>query len=162
MKNKFFFLGRELHKILRVNRPADLVYTWNYPKITQRTYMWSEIQKISKPAFTTQQVATLLNRSVETVSKYYKAGVIKPPVQVYNIETGVRSHKHKFYWHPEDVLDLHTVMCEPTPLRGTKYGRAGEKLPTRAEVTAMMYHGVVFYIPDKDGNFVPTWVAQQH
>jgi len=160
MKLKFFFLEDELHKVLKVNRPADLVYTWNYPKIAQVTYLWSQIQRIHKPAFTTAQVAEMLNRSVETVTKYYKSGIVKRPYQIYNIETGYRDRKrHKVYWHPDDVLDLHQVMCEPTPLRGTKYGRAGIALPTRAEVVAMMYHGTVFYVKDKDGEFRPTWVA---
>jgi len=161
VKLKVFFLGQELHKVLKVNRPADLVYSWNYPKKSQITYIWSDVLKTHKPAFTTAQVAKMLNRSVTTIMKYHQTGIVKSPYQVYNIETGIRDRaRHRMYWHPEEVLDLHQVLCEPTPLRGTKYGRAGEKLPTRAEVVAQMYHGVVFYVQDKDGQFVPTWRAQ--
>ncbi len=157
---RYFYYRGDLHKKMHINRGADVISAWNYPKGKLEKYSYTDVKKNGEKAFSTQEVATMMSRNYRTISNLLMSGEIRRPQKQYKIDE--HRNGHAFYWCEKDIMELHKYFT------GIHRGRprndgiiTPQKLPTAAELRAMIRQGTVLYIKDDDGNFVPTWDAEK-
>lgn len=157
----YFFHNGELHKALYINRPKDFMYAWSYPERKRVTFVYSHIKKTHGRAFTTLEVAKMVNRGRDVIENHILGGMIRRPAMAYTLDG--RYKPTKYMWQEKDVLDLHDFLVT------IHYGRPrndGEvtpyPTPTKSELRAMMTHDLVYYVENDKGEKVkvfkePVW-----
>lgn len=155
-RSRLFYLHGDLHRILIINRPSDLVTCWNYTKNETVGYNWSDVRKRMDKAFTTQQVADMIGRHRVVIEGYIIKGLIRAPQRTYTLNE--ERKPGKYMWCERDVYDLHDYLLTVHIGRPRKDGRVTPAaMPTKAELRAMMQHDTVMYMKSKSGEFVPVW-----
>lgn len=153
---KYFFLNGLLHKIIFISRPHDLVWAWSYEEKKRKQYSWSYVKDNYKMAFTTVQVAGMINRDRRTISNYFMDKKIPIPPHTYGLTEVGRTHA--YMWDEKRVLDLHEYLLSVSIGRPRKDGIPRIKpMPTRAELLAMMRQESITYVKNDEGEFTPAW-----
>lgn len=152
---RVFFLGGELHKRLFVDRGNDLVRCWNYPQDKVVTHSWANTRRLMQPAFSTGQVVKLLNRSRVSIEVAILEGNIRKPYRSYSLPN---KKPNKFFWQMHEIMEARDFFAN----RHIGYPRndgmiTAKAIPTRAELRAMMEHGITTYVRTSDGEFVPMY-----
>lgn len=142
-----FYLNGKLHKVLKVQRPKDLVECYIYSEQKRVLYAWSSFKRNRRPAFRRKQVSQLLDRHPVVITRYLEEGRIPRPEMSHELTTKAPGD---YYWSEEDILALHEYLVET----GKKH------VPTRAELIAMMRTEKVVYVKNTNGDFVPVWRAE--
>lgn len=154
---RYFFYHGDLCKRLNINRGADVVTCWNYPKHRMEKYVFSDVLRNGERAWSTAEVTKLINRQRWAIATAYEDGHIERPQNTYGIETG---EFFAYKWSEKDILALHEYFTTVHWGRPPKDGHITPKaLPTRSELRAMLHNGTVTYVKDENDNFVPTWQA---
>lgn len=155
----YFFLDGDLHKNLFVSRPRDIVIAWNYPKAKKATYHWSDVLKNHQPAFTTKQVAAMMNRNRLQIERAMIAGDIKRPQQTYGLDE--HRNPYQFMWREEDVMEVHDFFLGVHWGRPRKDGEIVPKaMPTKREIRAIIHDEAILYVKQGE-TFMPTWRAKE-
>lgn len=160
-KLRYLFLNGELMKVLFISRPRDEIELWSYPKHERAVYTYSTVRKNMEKAFTTLQVAKMVNRNKITLKRAIDSGDIERPQATYGLtEIG---KEHYFMWCEKDIMALHAVLLSRHAGGGVfGPGRNNPKnLPNAREIRAMIRHETILYAKTDDGKFVPTWQAEQ-
>jgi len=157
----YFYLNGNLHKKLQINRGKDTIMTWCYPLHKRVAYTYSEVRRKKEPAFSTKEVAAMMNRSSRALEFALNNGDVEPPQFMYALKDQERVLK--YYWSPADVMRVHEYFSN------THYGRPRKDgmitplaMPTAREVRAMINQETILYIENDDGTFVPTWKAKDY
>lgn len=152
--------GLLLHKKLHINRAADTITTWCYPLHQRVAYSYSYVLRNKKPAFSTVQVAKMLNRGRLAVERAILAGNIEAPQKTYGINE--RKNSFAYYWSENDVMAAHEFFSTVHQGRPRKDGLiTAREMPNARELRAMMRDEDILYVRQEDGTFVPTWRAEQ-
>ena len=154
-----FFLNGKLHKKLRIVPAADTIETWCYPDERRVTYTYSDVKRNYKPAFSTKEVAQMLDKSEETLENAIRAGGIEEPAIMYTLSE--KKHKYARRWSEEHIMALHSYMLTVHRGRPRNDGRiTPSKMPTARELRAMIRQEQILYVKMPDGSFRPTWRAE--
>ena len=81
----YFFLNNKIHKVLNYSRAKDELIAWCYPDKKRVLYSYSQVIKNMENAYSTKQVAQVLNKHKITIEDYILEGKIKYPQKVYPI-----------------------------------------------------------------------------
>ena len=163
-KLNYFYLdaagrGPMLHRRLHINRGADQITTWCYPLHKRVAYTYSDVKKNMDPAFTTQEVAKMLNRRRETVERAILNGYVEEPQHAYTLDENKR--KFKYMWHESNIMELHKHFSSMHKGRPRKDGLVTpQKLLTARELRALVRNQEILYIRTDDGEFRPVWDAE--
>ena len=101
-------------------------------------------------AYSTVEVAKILERHKVTIEDYILDGKIKMPQRVYPI-SNPESSWSKFMFSESDILDLHQFILD------SGYSK---DLPSRNELKALLKNNVILYTKVEEGKFVPVWKAE--
>lgn len=154
-----FFLNGKLHKSLRITRAEDRIETWCYPDARRVAYTYTDVKKNMEPAYSTKEVAQMLDKHVDTIKNAVYAGGIEEPAVVYTLTT--KKNKHAWRWSEKHIMDLHSYLLSIHRGRPRKDGRiTPQRLPTARELRAMIRQEQILYVRNPDGSFVPTWKAE--
>lgn len=157
-KLNYFFLNGNLHKSLHINRSADVITAWSYPDNKRIGYTYSDVRRRMQTAFTTTEVAKLVNRSKLVIELAILAGSIEEPQYTY----GLNEHKkkYKYMWREEDIMALHAYLSTVHRGRPRKDGLITTvNLPSARELRAMVRQQPIMGYLDAEGNFRPTWLS---
>ena len=146
----YFFLNDKLHKVLNSSRSKDELIAWSYPDKKRMLYSYSQVNKYMDNAYSTTQVAALLNKHKVTIEDYILEGKIKAPQKVYPIGNP-ESKWSKYMFNQSDILDLHQFILDA--------GHSKE-VPSKTELMALLKHNMILYTKTEEGNFVPVWKAE--
>ena len=146
----YFFLNDKLHKVLKSSRSKDEIIAWSYPDKKRMLYSYSQVNKYMDNAYSTTQVAALLNKHKVTIEDYILEGKIKAPQKVYPIGNP-DSKWSKYMFNQSDILDLHQFILDA--------GHSKE-VPSKTELMALLKHNMILYTKTEEGNFVPVWKAE--
>jgi hypothetical protein len=146
----YFFLNDKLHKVLKSSRSKDELIAWSYPDKKRMLYSYSQVNKYMDNAYSTTQVAALLNKHKVTIEDYILEGKIKAPQKVYSIGNP-ESKWSKYMFNQSDILDLHQFILDA--------GHSKE-VPSKTELMALLKHNMILYTRTEEGNFVPVWKAE--
>lgn len=147
-KLSYFFLNNKIHKVLNYSRAKDELIAWCYPDRKRVLYSYSQVNKNMENAYSTQQVADLLNKHKITIEDYILDGKIKYPQKVYPIGNP-ESTWFKFMFSESDVIDIHQFILE------SGYSK---NMPSKNELRALLKHNIILYTKTDTG-FVPVWKA---
>lgn len=153
---RYFFINQDLHKVLRVVRPQDFMEAWNFREGKRTGYIWSDVRKRMENAFTMQQVGQMVGRTRVQIENYILEGKIKTPQRIYTLDE--RKKPGKYLFSETDVLALHDYLLTVHIGRPRKDGKITPgKMPTRAELRAMLKHNIITYVKTDDNEFKPIW-----
>jgi hypothetical protein len=154
----YFYLNGDLHRNLEIRRWLDEIEAWNYPQRKRVVLPYSQVRRYKEPAFTTNEVGKLLNRSRVQISKAISRGDIPKPQQTYALKVGGRDYGYK--WSEKDIMAAHSYFLNVHLGRPRKDGKVKpHPIPSARELRAKIRQEEIFYIRDKDGNFMPVWDA---
>lgn len=155
-KVNFFYLGDKLYKVLLINRPRDLVYTYCFTDSAEKSLVWSHTKKKLQRALTSTEVGRLVNRTTDTVNNAIIFGHIPPPQKSFKF--GGNPNRWIYRWSHKDIFNLHEYLLTVGNGRPRFDGIVVPwKMPTRAELTAMLKDDVVLYVKTKGGEYAPVW-----
>lgn len=153
---RYFYLNGDLHKVLSINRAQDLVVAWNYKEQKRVGYIWSDARKRLEKAFTMMQVSKMINRHRVNIERYILNGHIRAPQRTYTLDD--KRTPGKYLFSESDVYDLHDYLLTVHIGRPRKDGKTTPgRMPSKAELKAMMRHDTVMYVKQSDGTFTPVW-----
>ena len=92
------FINDELHQIIHINIPADVVTTWNFIQNKLIRYPYKITKKHAQKAYLINEVGKMVDRHPERIRFAIKEGHIKRPQQ--------SGPKGKFYFNDNDILDI--------------------------------------------------------
>lgn len=158
-KLTYFYLNGKLHKKLLINRAADTIITWCYPDGKRITYTYSDVIKNRSRAFTTAEVAKLLNRGLSTLEAAMYGDNFPLPQYTYGIDEN--RNRYKYMWSENDIMTAHDYFLTQHRGRPRNDGIiVPQKMPSKRELRAMIRQDIVTYIKTDDGQLIPTWLAE--
>jgi len=153
---RYFYLNGDLHKVLSINRAQDLVVSWHYKEGKRKAYVWSDARKRLGKAFPISQVSKMIQRHHVIIEKYILEGKIRPPERIYTLDE--KRTPGKYMFSEKDVYELHDYLLTVHIGRPRKDGKITPgRMPSRAELRAMMTHDTTVYVKQEDGTFTPVW-----
>lgn len=149
---KYFFLEGRLYKVLSITRAQDIVIVWDFKETKRKAFVWTDVKRRRKRAFTMQETGQLLGRNRVTIQRDILAGRIKAPQQAN--QPGSR-RTGRYYFSDEDILAYHDYMQTIVP--GTGLGKLHKNMISKTELRALMNSDVVTYVKNSEGEFIPIW-----
>jgi len=151
-----FFLDEKLYKVLRIDRVNDEILCWDFESRKRVVLSYSYVRDYHEKAYNIHEVSELLNRNAVYLRNLLWNKKI-PAVEFRVIETN-RLFGHR--WSPKMIMDLWEYFAHQHKGRPRKDGKITPmRLPSKAELKAMLSHEVVLYYKDTNGEFKPTWKA---
>ena len=161
-RSDFFYLNGELHRAIHLNRAEDILTVYNFARRQKMVYNGRDIRLRRQPAFTTKQVATMINRHRQTIVNDMYEGNIKRPARSWPIRKDYAG-RGTLRWSEEDIMAAHEYYATRHFGRPRQDGLVTPlPLPSKTELRAMIrQHGrTVLFTKDKEGDFVPVWKAR--
>ena len=154
----FFFLNGELHRLVRKSAAQNIVYAFNFHKDEIVKYTYKDYKTFKRKAYKISEVGKILNRHIDRIRVAMASGNIKKPFLVsYKARTGV------YYFSEEDIYAYREYFA------GLHRGRPRadgiiipKRVPTEAEVDAILGRKPVLYVKTKEGNYVPVWRQEEY
>jgi predicted DNA-binding transcriptional regulator AlpA len=151
----FFFLNKNLHRVLHINRSKDLIQAWDYGNEERRVYLWSDVKKKMESAFSVTETAALVGRHHDRLWHYISNGDIPRPVRSPSLETG---NSRRSFFSESSVMEIHKFLQTVHRGRPRKDGRiTSNNLPSREEMKALVSGSRMLYTKTDDGEFIPVW-----
>lgn len=152
----YFYLDDKLYKTLHKNRAEDLIIVWDYEAGKRIAYSLSQVLKNKKGAYTVSQAAKMINRSTDTIKRHWRAGDIRKPIQTYSLD-GQRK-PNKYFYSEDNIREMHEFFKTVHRGRPRNDGYiTASKIPSLAELEALMRNEKVLYAKNDEGEFVPVW-----
>lgn len=152
----YFYLNGNLHKVLRKKRSENLIIAWDYPNGKRVAYVLSDVQKNKQRAYSIPQVAKFINRHPETIKRHMRNGEINFPQYSYTFDENKRLLK--YFFSEKDVKELHDFFKTVHRGRPRIDGDiTTSKIPSNAELEALMRNEKILYVKNENGDFVPVW-----
>jgi len=152
----YFYLNGNLHKTLKRKRSEDLLIAWDYPNEKRVAYVLSHVQKSRQRAYSVPQVAKFMSRDPETIKRHMNNGEIKKPQYSYSLEN--RTRPIKYFFSEDEVREIHEFFKTIHRGRPRIDGEVTtSKIPSSAELEAMMRNEKILYVKNDSGDFVPVW-----
>lgn len=146
----------QLHRVLSINHPNDICVAYNFIEERRVGYVWSDLRRKYEKAFTLTEVSRMVGRHRVNIEKYILAGNIKAPQRAYSLSDTKRPGK--YFFSEKDVYDLHDYLLTVHIGRPRKDGKVTPgRMPSKAELRAMMRHDVQMYTKTDSGEFIPVW-----
>lgn len=163
MKSKvrlYFFLNGVPHKKLQVIHGQDILIAWNYIEEKTVSYIWSVARRNMEKAFLNSDVEKMFGKTRNSMFNYIKKGKIKAPYLTYSLDG--QKALGLYLWNEDNIMDLHDMLLHNGPGRPRRDGKPiPSKIPSRAEVLAMMRNDAILYTKTSDGKYKPVWQANE-
>jgi len=155
---KMFFLNDMLHRKIKVNRPAGIVYAYNYDTDEMCTYTYSDFKKYAGRAYRIYEVCKIFNRHHTMIRDliYHKKCNINPKRVFRKNGVGV------YYLSEKDLYTMREYYATLHRGRPRLDGLVtpGSDVPTLEEFEYRIGKRQMTYVKTKDGRYVPTWKAE--
>lgn len=154
----YFFWDKQLHKVLRINRPANLVDAWNFDENKRVSILYSDYRMHAGPAFRGTAAAAMLRMTKRNLNKAWQEGNINPPAKSFPLGEP-DSERYIRWWGEHHITEAHEYFLTVHMGRPRKDGEVipRQTLPSRAELKAQLTNGTVLYVQGEDGQFTPLW-----
>lgn len=167
-----FYIDGKLYKKHRVNRPANLIYLWDYAEHKLVQMFFSDFLMKKEQAWTITEAGKLLGVTHASVRNVlYCRNVIDPPQRSYSIDRYLKGELDDnpyptSYWlqlSNDDVRALreyYSTTMKAHDKLGAPYSiHSKENLPTAAELEGILANSPTLYVKGTDGEFAPVFAA---
>ena len=164
---KYFFWDGRLHKVLRINRPANLVDAWCFIERRSINLLFTDYRNRAKIAVQTGTAAQIMRVDIRTMKMYIINELIHHPEVSYALDgkfgvaegTAWNESKVKWWWGEHNLMELHDYLM--TTRRGFPRNDGGptplQKTPTKAEIRAAFNNSTILYVKANSGEYVPVF-----
>lgn len=153
-RRKTWFLDGDLVRITHISRAQGIVTLWNCTKAVQITTTMVEFKRKRKRAFTVMETAQLLNYHRKSIPRLVKKGFLPPPVG--ELPGGETAFHYLSYYSEDHIWEARNLMAQTHMGRTRKDGRVtNNKTPTEQELRYAMGDGLIYYVRDENGKFIP-------
>jgi hypothetical protein len=158
-KNKYFFLDKELHKVLTALAPANLLEAWNYPQHKRVTMLYSDYSSLTQRAVKTAEAAKIINVKPLTMYRAIEAGGIRQPCKTYKISNPDAEWNRRYYWGLHNLLELHDYLMTVHVGRPRKDGAIvpNQRITSKAAIIAAMTDEKILYVKGEGNIYVPVY-----
>ena len=145
------FINDELHQIIHINIPADVITTYNFVQDKVLRYPYRAIKPSMGTAYTIGEVAKIVNRHPDRIRVGMVDGNITIPQR--SGPTG------KYYFSANDIIDIQDHFANVHFGRPRNDGAITPKrnTVTKEEVDPRLGRREVLYVQNDDGEFIPVW-----
>ena len=155
-RRKTWFLDEDLVRITHISRSSGIVTLWNCTKAIQIQTTMIEFKRKRKRAFTIVETAKLLNYHRKSIPRLVKRGFLPPPVG--ERPGGVSAFHYLSYYSEDHIWEARNLMAQTHMGRARKDGLiTNNKTPTEQELRYAMGDGMIYYLKDENGKFVPVF-----
>lgn len=145
------FINKELHHIIHINIPADIVTTFNYRQNKVLRYPWKATKKSMEKAYSMGDVSNIVHRHPDRIRIGISNGDIPEPQK--SGENGKR------YFMADEIMNIQDYFANVHFGRPRNDGSITPKknTVTKEEVDARLGRREVLYVKNDDGEFIPIW-----
>jgi len=155
-RRKTFFLNGDIVRITHVSRAQGLVTLWNCTKMNSMMIDMLEFKRKRRRAYTVSETAKLLNYHKKTIPRLIRIGML--PVPMGELPNGERAFHYLSYYSEDHIRDARNLMAQTHMGRQRKDGLiTNNKTPTEQELRFAMGDGMIFYVKNEEGKFIPTF-----
>lgn len=155
-RRKTWFLDEDLVRITHISRAQGMVTLWNCTKSIQMTTSMVEFKRKRKRAFTVSETALLLNYHKKSIPRLIKAGLLPEPMG--ELPGGKRAFHYLSYYSEDQIWEARKLMAQTHMGRERKDGLiTNNKTPTEQELRYAMGDGMIYYVKDENGKFMPVF-----
>lgn len=153
-RRKTWFLNEDLVRITHVSRAQGIVVLFNCTKDCNMSMSLVEFKKKRKRAFTVMETAALLNYHRKSIPRLVKLGLLPPPIG--ELPNGQTAFHYSSYYSEDHIWDARNLMAQTHMGRARKDGLVtNNKTPTEQELRHAMGDGMLYYVKDDTGRFIP-------
>jgi len=151
LKRKKVFINGELHQIVHINIPADILTTFNFIQNKMLRYPYKAIKPSMQKAYMIGEVATVVNRHKDRIRCAIREGGVPQPQKA--------GPNGKKYFNAEDILNIQDYFANVHFGRPRNDGAITPKRNsvTKEEVDARLGRREVLYVQNDNGEFIPVW-----
>ena len=155
-RRRTWFLNGDLVRITHSNRAQGIVTLWNCTKAVQMTTTMVEFKRKRRRAFTVMETAKLLNYHRKSIPRLVKSGLLPPPVG--ELPGGETAFHYLSYYSEDHIWEARKLMAQTHIGRTRKDGRiTNNKVPTEQELRYAMGDGLIYYVKNEEGKFIPVF-----
>lgn len=155
-RRKTWFLDGDLVRITHSSRAQGIVTLWNCTKAIQMTMTMVEFRKKRRRAFTVMEAAKLLNYHRKSIPRLVKRGFLPKPIG--ELPGGETAFHYLSYYSEDHIWESRNLMAQTHMGRERKDGLiTNNKTPTEQELRYAMGDGMIYYVKDENGKFIPVF-----
>jgi hypothetical protein len=161
-RRRFFFWNGKIHKVLRINLPANLVEAFRFEDRKIITLLYSDFRQHAGKALRHREAAKLIRLKPDTLNRYIYDGKIPEVQRTYSLTEGTTRGWTR-WWSEQDMLNLHEFLMAQHRGHPRQDGRVTpmQHLPSRAEIIAAFNESQKIFIRTADGTEVPLFRAKR-
>lgn len=155
-RRRTWFLDGDLVRITHSSRAQGIVVLYNCTKACNMTTTMVEFKRKRKRAYTVMETAALLNYHRKSIPRLVKNGFLPPPVG--ELPGGETAFHYLSYYSEDHIWEARNLMAQTHMGRTRKDGLVtNNKTPTEQELRYAMGDGMLFYVKDENGRFIPVF-----
>lgn len=160
-RRPFFFWDGKIHKVIRIDKPGNLVDAFRFHDGKVVTILYSDWRRNAGKALKHREVAELIRLKPDTINQYIFDGDIPPPQRTYQIGSNPaqfpRDGGWTRWWSEQDVLRLHEYLMSKHRGAPRLDGKITpmQHLPSRAEIVSAFNESQTVFIRTADGIEIP-------
>lgn len=155
-RRKTWFLDGDLVRITHISRAQGIVTLFNCTKDCIMTMGMVEFKRKRRRAYMVAEAARLLNYNKKSIPRLIKAGLLPEPMG--ELPGGERAFHHLSYYSEDQIWEARNLMAQTHMGRARKDGLVtNNKTPTEQELRYAMGDGMIYYLKDENGRFVPVF-----
>ena len=153
---KVWFLGDDLVRVVHVSRSQGLVTLYNMTKAKNMVTTMVEFKRKRKRAFTVMETAKLLNYHRKSIPRLVNSGILPQPTG--ELPGGRTAFHYLSYYSEDQIWEARNLLSQTHIGKPRKDGRiTNNKVPTEQELRYAMGEGLVYYVKDDNGRFIPVF-----
>jgi hypothetical protein len=153
-RRKTWFLNEDLVRITHTSRASGIVTLYNCTKDCNMTVNLIEFKRKRKRAFTVMETASLLNYHRKSIPRLVKSGLLPPPIG--ELPGGRTAFHYLSYYSEDHIWEARNLMAQTHMGRERKDGLiTNNKTPTEQELRYAMGDGMIYYVKNDEGKFIP-------
>jgi len=155
-RRRTWFLNGDLVRIEHVSRSQGLVTLQNCTKDCKMAISMVEFKKKRKRAYTIMETSKLLNYHRKSIPRLVKSGLLPPPTG--ELPDGRTAFHYLSYYSEDQIFEARKLMAQTHQGKPRRDGLVtNNKTPTEQELRHAMGDGLIFYVKDENGKFIPVF-----
>lgn len=153
---RVWFLDGDLVRLVHSNRAAGIVTLYNMTKEQNMVTTMVEFKRKRKRAFTVMETAKLLNYHRKSIPRLVNSGILPQPTG--ELPGGRTAFHHLSYYSEDQIWEARKLLSQTHIGKPRRDGRiTNNKVPTEQELRYAMGEGLIYYVKDPSGRFIPVF-----
>lgn len=153
---KVWFLDGDLVRLVHSNRAAGIVTLYNMTQEKNMVTTMIEFKRKRKRAFTIMETAKLLNYHRKSIPRLVRSGILPQPTG--ELPGGRTAFHYLSYYSEDQIWEARRLLSQTHIGKPRRDGRiTNNKVPTEQELRYAMGEGLIYYVRDDRGKFIPVF-----